>query len=60
MYLLLLQRFWQLMQSEDSVWGRAVYMPPPWQRQQKYNISTFSFTLADTYIHFSQMGALTL
>lgn len=27
------------MQSDDSVWGRAVYMPPPWQEEEK---STFS------------------
>lgn len=31
-YLLLLQRFWQLIQSDGSVWGRAVYRPPPWQQ----------------------------
>lgn len=28
-YLLLLQKFWQLMQSVGSDWGTTVYNPPP-------------------------------
>src|SRR4029434_10127952 len=43
-YLLLLQKFWQLMQSEASAWGNVVYMAPPYSIRTKTSI-----TLSDNY-----------